>query len=150
MQTDCPNTANRCLGTFVLRLTAGLIAFGVAGLLLVAAGLEPNPKGLGTHQQLGLPPCTMRVVLEIRCPACGMTTSWAHFVRGQWVSSMRVNLGGFMLAIYGLGLLAACARTLWTGLLPTESGQKWATLGLVAIAMVALAEWSGRLIAESL
>ncbi len=143
--------AKRCsLLPPLVRCSSCLIGLSILVLLIVAARLEPNPRGLGTHQQLGLPPCTMRVVLEIRCPACGMTTSWAHFVRGQWLSSASVNLGGFLLALYGLGLLLGCARVCWTGSLPKETGQQWATLGLLAIAMVTMVDWAGRLLAERL
>ena len=53
------------------------------GLLAVAAWLEPSPTGIGTHQQLGLPPCTFWMLFGRPCPTCGMTTSWAHLVRGQ-------------------------------------------------------------------
>ena len=47
-------------------LTAGLVA-----VLSIAAWLAPDPSGLGTHQQLGLPACTSVAILGIRCPACG-------------------------------------------------------------------------------
>ena len=76
-----------------------IVAIGLAGLLGIAGWLRPSPNGMGTHQQLGLPPCTATVLFGIRCPACGMTTSWAHFMRGQWWWSFRVNPGGFALAL---------------------------------------------------
>ena len=69
------------------------------GLLIVAGLLKPNTSGMGTHQQLGLPPCTTVMLFGIPCPTCGMTTSWSHFMRGQWVASWSANPGGFCLAI---------------------------------------------------
>ncbi|MGD9644207.1 MAG: DUF2752 domain-containing protein [Pirellulales bacterium] len=38
------------------------------------------------------------MLLDMPCPACGMTTSWAHFVRGQLPSALRANVGGTLLA----------------------------------------------------
>lgn len=76
----------------------------VCGFLL-AAFLEPSTRGYGTHQQLGLPPCTFRFILGIPCPSCGMTTSFSHFVRGQFAASMHANWAGFILACYCLLLI---------------------------------------------
>ena len=119
-------------------------------LLIVASRLEPNASGLGTHQQLGLPPCTMRVLMGMRCPACGMTTSWAHFVRGEWLNSVLVNVGGFLLALYAIFLVFAGVRICWSGRVPSESFQKNASLALLAVAVVSVVEWGGRIIVERL
>jgi hypothetical protein len=77
-----------------------LIVIGLVLLTLLAAALtlQPDPRGVGTHQQMGLPPCSFFELLGTRCPACGMTTAWAHVVRGQCVQAIRVNAGGAMLA----------------------------------------------------
>ena len=66
--------------------------------VVVARFLTPDPRGLGTHQQLGLPPCSMRMLFDIPCPSCGMTTSWSLFSRGNFVGSIETNTGGFLLA----------------------------------------------------
>lgn len=66
--------------------------------LVIAVWLQPSPLGMGTHQQLGLPPCTFVTLFGIRCPSCGMTTAWSHFVRGQWVQALQANVGGCLLA----------------------------------------------------
>lgn len=76
---------------------------GLWGLLLlcgfvVAFELDPDPRGFGTHEKLGLPPCTFRQLFGIPCPSCGMTTSISNFVRGRFIESARDNLGGFVLA----------------------------------------------------
>lgn len=81
------------------RVAAALWAVFLIGGFFIATRLEPNPAGLGTHQQLGLPPCSMQVLLGAPCPSCGMTTSFAHFVRGQFLQSAQANLAGLMLAI---------------------------------------------------
>jgi hypothetical protein len=72
--------------------------FLCAGFVL-AASMSPDPRGFGTHQSLGFPPCTFQVLFDIPCPSCGMTTSFAHFTRGQIAASARANIAGLLLAI---------------------------------------------------
>ena len=122
-----------------------VVALVPLGLLVVATQLQPNPAGLGTHQQLGLPPCSFRVLLGIRCPGCGMTTSWAYFVRGQWGASMSVNAGGFLLAAAGLATSLIFTRSACSGRLPGVNTQKGMTLVLLGIAIVTLIDWASRL-----
>jgi len=67
-------------------------------LLLVAVWLQPDPRGFGTHRQLGLPPCTFKLFLNIPCPSCGGTTAFALFVRGRWVEAVQANAAAGLLA----------------------------------------------------
>ncbi|MBA62397.1 MAG: hypothetical protein CMJ76_08530 [Planctomycetaceae bacterium] len=71
----------------------------MAAVLVTAAVLEPSAEGMGTHEQLGLSPCFFPEKLGYPCPACGMTTSWAHLMDGNVHASAEVNLGGFLLAV---------------------------------------------------
>lgn len=68
------------------------------GGFILASSLHPDPRGYGTHQRLGLPPCTFRALFGMPCPGCGMTTSFAHFVRGDVPSAIRANAAGCLLA----------------------------------------------------
>lgn len=70
-----------------------LVPFAV---LLTAARLTPSPLGHGTHTQLGIPPCGFFVVTGLPCPGCGMTTAFAHAIRGQLVDAVRANPFGFV------------------------------------------------------
>ncbi|MBM81915.1 MAG: hypothetical protein CMJ78_15185 [Planctomycetaceae bacterium] len=72
--------------------------FLVAGFGL-AYHLEPDTRGFGTHQQLGLPQCGVRDLFGIPCPSCGMTTSFSYFIRGQWIQSAKSNVAGMLLAL---------------------------------------------------
>ncbi len=89
------------------RWTLGGVSLGLIALLAVARGLEPNAQGYGTHRDLGLPPCTFRMIFGKPCPSCGMTTSWALLTRGRLVDAMRANAGGVLLALVVL-LVAPC------------------------------------------
>ena len=66
---------------------------------VVARWLEPDPRGFGTHQQLGLPECTIRTLFARPCPGCGMTTCFSYFVRGDFASAARANPAGVLLAM---------------------------------------------------
>ncbi len=77
-------------------LAAGALTLVV--VFLVARRLEPDPRGFGTHTQLGLPPCAFQGSTGRPCPTCGMTTSFAWFVRGDLVRSWRANPAGSLLA----------------------------------------------------
>jgi hypothetical protein len=136
--------AERQSGTRI-RFALLVVAMIPMSLMAVSSQLEPSTAGLGTHQQLGLPPCSFRVLFGIRCPGCGMTTSWAHFVRGQWLASMTVNFGGFLLALAGVATTGLFSRSAWNGRLPGLESQKWMTVSVVAIAALTIADWLRRL-----
>jgi hypothetical protein len=84
----------------------------------IAFVLEPDPRGYGTHQKLGLPACTFRTMFGVPCPSCGMTTSFAHFSRGQFQKAIEVNLAGFLLAV-------VCAVQIPWCWLSALSGRLW-------------------------
>ena len=126
----------------------GLICLGVAlfALLFVAAMLKPNPAGLGTHMQLGLPGCTMYTFSGIRCPGCGMTTSWAHTMKGDFASGIRANVGGVLLCLLSIAVFPCL---LWMGICGRSLpfywfGQVAVTVLLIAMS-ISIVEWIIRL-----
>lgn len=129
-----------------VRCLAALFSLVPLVLLGITFYLQPDQEGLGTHQQLGLPPCSMRVVFGIRCPACGMTTSWAHFVRGQWLQSTVANPAGFLLAIYSLAFTAGAFVVAKRGRFPAIWVQNTMIACLASIAIIAVVNWLGRFV----
>ncbi len=86
------------------------IALVLVGVFGIAFWLNPydengNARRGETHLQIGLPPCTFRVLTGIPCPSCGMTTSFALLVRGDVENSMRANAVGTLLATFCLALI---------------------------------------------
>ena len=114
--------------------------------LAAALLLEPARRGWGTHQRLGLPPCTFVVMLGHRCPVCGMTTSWAHLVRGELTDALRANVGGTLCGVItlitALWLLASAARRRWLGWVPNGTV---AAIVAGTIGVVTLMDWGVRL-----
>jgi len=81
-------------------------AAGLTGLLGLARSLEPDPRGFGTHTQLGMPSCAFATLTGRLCPSCGMTTSFAWFVRGRIDRSWQANPAGCLLALLTVPLIA--------------------------------------------
>lgn len=126
-----------------LLLAGGL---GPFFLLAVAGWLQPDPRGVGTHERLGLPPCYWQEVWNIPCPSCGMTTSWSHLVRGNPVGSWAANpagtTAGLIAVVLGAGLMDSAVRGRWSPLIAAP----WFWLATVAAQFLwMLAVWTTRL-----
>jgi hypothetical protein len=91
-----------------VRFTLLLIAAGLIAVFGLAIWLKPDARGMGTHRQLGLPPCTFLLVTRLPCPSCGMTTSFSHLVRGQVVESLQANPIGTLLAAFCMVMVPYC------------------------------------------
>src|SRR5207245_623605 len=52
--------------------------------------------------------CQFKMVTSYPCPSCGMTTSFAHLMHGDVLSSLRANWVGTLLAIFCLLLIPWC------------------------------------------
>ena len=111
MEVPAVYTHNKPLPTLsvVQRMTAFVLAGLSLALLLTASRLTPDSSGMGTHHQLGLPRCGWLVSYGLPCPTCGMTTSFAHVVRGELASSLYAQPMGTLIAL-------AAAMTLVAGL----------------------------------
>ena len=123
---------------------------GLLGLVLVpivvftvAWNLDPYQGGRvwleETHTQLGMPICSFRKVIGHPCPSCGMTTSFALFVRGDLLHSLQANAAGTLLATLSLlfvfwGVLPWSGRMVW--LSSWEPVAVWLVLLFVAVMLV--------------
>jgi hypothetical protein len=111
----------------MIRLLHVFIAIGLAMTLLLSFLLEPDPRGLGTHQQVLLVPCNFYALTGLPCPFCGVTTAFAHMARGHVRDaffSQPIGMLGFLMcvmflpvvlgaAISGRNLIAALERLPW-------------------------------------
>ena len=78
---------------------AAIIAVAIGVIFLAAAWVTPSDRGVGSHHQLGLPTCGWIAAADLPCPTCGMTTSFSHAVRGQFLQSLFAQPMGLLLAI---------------------------------------------------
>jgi hypothetical protein len=123
-----------------------LLGLVLLAMLFTARWLTPSPSGLGTHQGLGLPECSARMMFGVRCPACGMTTSWAHLTRGSVIQATRANVGGVLLGMAAMAVVPWALWSAWRGAVPSWSpSEKTFALGALAIALITTADWLWRL-----
>jgi hypothetical protein len=120
METTLPAIFSPRVEPVKVGLWGRLLWLGVCGfclwLLVTAARLSPSPTGMGTHTQLGLDECQFALRTGIPCPSCGMTTSFAWFVRGNFPASVYVQPMGFLLAV-------GTVVTFWAGLYVVATGR---------------------------
>ena len=127
---------------------AALLLAALAGAMLIAAIViwtDPDPRGHGTHEQLGMAPCSWAAVRGEPCPTCGVTTAASLFLHLQPLASLRTQPFGFALtallvlfivvafgyARRGQSLIARVATWPWA----------WITLGAVLL-LLASWEWT--------
>lgn len=77
-------------------------------MVLLAVVAQPDERGYGTHEQLGLAPCRMMQWTGVPCPGCGVTTSVTLAAQGHPLESLAVQPFGLLTAI-SLPLLALWA-----------------------------------------
>jgi len=113
----------------------------------VAFGLEPDLRGYGTHQRLGLPPCIFREMFGVPCPSCGMTTSFSYFTRARIIEAFQANVAGLLLAVVCAVQIPWCWLSIYRGRLWKVSrpdiSLMWLLLVLYGVCALA---WVTRLI----
>ena len=129
------------------RLHALGVALVAMALLSIAFFLKPSAKGIGTHQQLGLPTCGWILAADVPCPTCGMTTAWSHTVRGELPSAFMSQPMGMLLAFVTIAvalcaLFAASTGYSFHGLLYRFPPSKL----FLIVALLALVSWGFKIL----
>jgi len=108
-------------------LIMGIALVALAAALVLGLCVDPDPRGFGTHEQLGLAPCRTMEVIGIPCPGCGVTTSvsllwhgdlWASFTNQPFGFLMGLlvpftALGAFVRHLRGRDLYADTVKMRW-------------------------------------
>ncbi len=116
------------------------------GILGIAVYLQPSAMGMGTHEQLGLAPCAAVVTTGYPCPTCGMTTAFAHTVRGQFLSAIRVQPAGFLLALGTVLAAGLSLRTLLTGRYYLVNWQRVSAVWIVVLViLIVIGGWGAKI-----
>ncbi len=118
-----------------------------AGAFAASIAIHPDPSGLGSHTQIGLPPCGFHAATGIPCFSCGMTTAFAHMARGRIDLGFKAQPFGALLFIAGAASWLACAFALASGwsFLDWLSRLRWKYWGPL-IALAAVAAWIYKII----
>jgi Protein of unknown function (DUF2752) len=108
-----------------------------AALLIVARLLQPSADGVGTHRQLGLPPCLFLHYTGVPCPSCGLTTSVAHATRLHFYESIITQPFGLVVFIFAvlsipLSIFLIYRRVSWS-ILKRMRGGKLAIYSMIAL-----------------
>ena len=133
--------------------TLTLLTLAVTGVLMFAAArwVQPDPRGLGTHQRLGLPPCGFQLLTGYPCPGCGLTTSFAWVARGEILHGLRVQPFGGVLAIVMFGMPVAVGLSFAGGravgpVIDRALGARWARGALAGILLFAMLAWGYKVV----
>lgn len=116
-------------------------------VLVIAALLTPSTSGVGTHTQLGLPPCGFLYLTGFPCPGCGLTTAFAHLAHGHVSASVGAHPLGlplFLLNVMAVFVSAVGAIRAW----PLQATIKRFAIErvLYVLAAAAVGTWLLRLI----
>lgn len=111
-----------------------------------STAIEPDARGFGSHTQLGLPPCGFLTLTGLRCPGCGLTTAFAHGIRGEWALAASANplgLALFVAVCAGIPLATLAAVRGWSvdDVIDRFALNRWA----LAVVGCALVVWAVRL-----
>jgi hypothetical protein len=123
------------------------MALGLCGVFALAIHLNPyradgSARLMGTHTEMGLPPCTFYHLTGYPCPSCGMTTSFSLLVRGDVVNSLRANAVGTLLAVVCLALIPWGLASAWRGrLVYVRSVERAITWGVCLFLGLMLLRW---------
>ena len=105
--------------------------------------LRPDPRLLGTHTQLLLPPCIFYRLTSIPCATCGTTTSFTFLAHGNLMQSFLAHPLGWLAYLYLLALtliLGFAAVRRWRVNLEIKAG-------LTQVLVLIIVFWAAKLLA---
>ncbi|MCE9590707.1 MAG: DUF2752 domain-containing protein [Planctomycetes bacterium] len=133
--------------TLGVRIVGACVACGGAALLGVARYITPDASGMGSHTQLGMMKCGFHAVTGIPCATCGMTTAFAHAVRGNLWRSFVTQPAGAVLAVLTAAAVLVGLYVAVTGVKPPPVGQLlWRPRTVLVFGLFVLAAWVYKII----
>jgi hypothetical protein len=113
---NLPDLARDASASGAERLAYVALAAAALGVLLLARELTADPRGLGTHQQLGLPVCAWYSETGRPCITCGVTTAFVLVAQGRLVDGLVTQPLGAALALGAGATVLAAGYAAWYGL----------------------------------
>lgn len=129
-------------------LVLGTLVIAACLLGLLALSVEPDPRGYGTHEQLGAEPCGILARYGVPCPGCGVTTATVLALRGRPLAAARTQPFGLAVGVGvpALALLAIGAHLAGRDLGRIAARLRWGRWLAGAAALLVLS-WVYRLLA---
>lgn len=93
-----PRPMPRSESIVLVVLVLGMLA--LFGFLLL--GTQPDSRGHGTHEQLGMAPCSWPRLHGMPCATCGVTTSASLLLHGRPVDAFLTQPFGMLLTLAGI------------------------------------------------
>lgn len=103
------------------RIAWAVVSAGALLVLFLALRLAPDPRGVGTHEQLGLPACGLVASFGYPCPSCGFTTTFALAAHGRPLDALANQP-------FGLLLFVATVLVVPVGIVGVFKGVSWLLL----------------------
>ena len=124
------------------KLLCVLLVAAAVVIVWLLAGVSPDDRGHGTHEQLGMEPCGWAAELGKPCPTCGVTTSATHLIHLQPIRAFVIQPFGAALALLGLILAGLALDSLIRGR-SLSARIRRAPYGRIVVGMVLLffASW---------
>jgi len=115
----------------------------VVAVFVALAMVDPDPRGHGTHEQLGLEPCGWPVLYGVPCPTCGVTTAGSLLLHLRVLTAFETQPFGAVLTLAGFAFVLAA---LWhmakrESLIARIAGWRWGWIALAGVALL-LASWA--------
>jgi hypothetical protein len=125
------------------RTLAGAVAVAASVCYGALLKVQPDVRGHGTHEQLGLDPCGWPLAYGIPCPTCGCTTAACLLVHGRIVTAFVTQPFGAAFAAVGLllgvhGVLCLLRGRSFVDLLVRLPFWRW-LLGAIVLLLLAWA-----------
>lgn len=131
------------------KLVSFTILIVCVAILFIASRLNPDPAGLGTHQQmhlpkiagveLHLPPCALYSLTGVPCATCGMTTAFAYGIHGRLRESFRAQPFGLVLLFLTVVLAIDSAVAMVTNRSLRHAVLPWKWMWTIGAVMLAAA-----------
>ncbi len=127
------------------RLVALALVVAAVAFVMWLSDVDPDPRGHGTHEKLGMEPCGWARQWDMPCPTCGVTTAATHLVHLQPVAAFAVQPFGASLALGGLWVAAVALWSLLRGesFLVRVASWPYGTI-LVITVLLLLGSWGYR------
>lgn len=97
------------------RALALAVVLAGGAVVWALANVDPDSRGYGTHEQLGMRPCGWPEHYGMPCPTCGVTTAACHLVHLHPWSALVTQPFGAALAVVGLVVLCTALSDLCRG-----------------------------------